>query len=896
MQATQLDRLGFLNSNGDWAFNFVKQPSYKRDPGSVVTANAANFPAVIGNGMSMALITLAPCGTLPAHIHPRAANYVIGVRGSTKTYFFEENGAKVVVNTLTPGIMTIFPQAALHTMFNDGCSEATLISALSSEDPGTLTFANSVFALPIDLVSNAFGADLSSVRDKIPALANNAIAGTRECLARCRHAFDMSKPVHVLKGREAGYDIHHLANVLGTSVMFAEPSQLRTIRAGTRHILVQILDGKEIEVFQIVSELHQDEICSLSEDLLMLAIIRQKFGDLVSRKVLTASAAASLRDAIAETYLPGSLEYQHALESERNEKWLFKPAGGGKGAGIVFRDDIPENDWRAFRFDLIMPDDNSVKHVSWNIVGTFFIVDGCFGGFGPWRSSEEKICALSRGGSWMIGTISERSEDVNIFPPKTIEAHSTHCGSAADHVAKVRQSLEEHGVALVKLNFEDPSSSYLVSLVRDGFHPLYGHGLPVNHSRKKGWLWDVKPIHGKTHTIWRRFIVVVPDEFNKDTSPTLVGSLLDMSFGEPKIRYRRDIIVPMTSEAEAALNELDSVLETCKSSSGRSLKKVMKAEDLPDGMLIVIDNAKWLHARSQVNDLDRHLRRRRKGVLKYYERTNFGIIVVVVVVAITSSSCHLHKMKIRAQSLNLAAALPHFVTLVASAANPIGPNPNYKRGLVYIPSKIYPNDDKIWIQAGSPLTWYYNYGGKPSAPLNGGATQLNFVPMLWGNYNDTFIADVTNAISQGYNITHVLGFNEPDIKGNGGSNITPAAAAARWLKSIQPLAELGIKLGAPAVTGTQSGIVWLKSFFSECSNCTFDFIPMHWYGNFDGLASQIGQYTKVFKNQTQTFWLTEVASIGPNATLLDENGGLTYIGAWYLNKDQIEAASVAGNP
>ncbi|KAF3129487.1 hypothetical protein TWF594_010952 [Orbilia oligospora] len=185
-QATQLDRLSILNDSSVWYFNFIAQSSYRKDPGSVVTASAVNFPAVIGNGMSLALITLAPCGILPAHIHPRAANYVIATKGSTRTYFYEENGAKLIVNTLTPNTMTIFPQAALHTMFNEGCTEATLVSALSSEDPGTLTFANSLFELPIDLVSNAFGGDISSFRSRVPNLASNAIAGTRDCLARCR--------------------------------------------------------------------------------------------------------------------------------------------------------------------------------------------------------------------------------------------------------------------------------------------------------------------------------------------------------------------------------------------------------------------------------------------------------------------------------------------------------------------------------------------------------------------------------------------------------------------------------------------------------------------------------------------------------------------------------------
>jgi hypothetical protein len=44
---------------------------------------------------------------------------------------------------------------------------------------------------------------------------------------------------------------------------------------------------------------------------------------------------------------------------------------------------------------------------------------------------------------------------------------------------------------------------------------------------------------------------------------------------------------------------------------------------------------------------------------------------------------------------------------------------------------------------------------------------------------------------------------------------------------------------------------WLKQFLSNCSalistdnqkkNCTFDFLPVHWYDNFAGLASLIGE-------------------------------------------------------
>ena len=98
--------------------------------------------------------------------------------------------------------------------------------------------------------------------------------------------------------------------------------------------------------------------------------------------------------------------------------------------------------------------------------------------------------------------------------------------------------------------------------------------------------------------------------------------------------------------------------------------------------------------------------------------------------------------------------LPVFTILrCVYSANPIGPDPNFKRGLVYIPNNKTLQDDKIWIQAGSPLTWYYNYQSTPSKNLEGGPTELQFVPMLWGDYENTFVQDVKGLIKQGYNIS-----------------------------------------------------------------------------------------------------------------------------------------------
>ena len=158
-----------------------------------------------------------------------------------------------------------------------------------------------------------------------------------------------------------------------------------------------------------------------------------------------------------------------------------------------------------------------------------------------------------------------------------------------------------------------------------------------------------------------------------------------------------------------------------------------------------------------------------------------------------------------------------------------------KRGIVRVPSDN-PTDDSKWDSGTSAVNWYYNYGATPS---NNFAKSLDFVPMLWGagNTNDSaFLDSVLSQLKSGSNISYVMAFNEPDGGySTGGSQVSPEVAAAAWIRQIEPLKAHNIKLGAPAVTGAPSGFTWLQHFLDAChGNCTFDFIPIHWYGNFEG--------------------------------------------------------------
>ena len=189
-----------------------------------------------------------------------------------------------------------------------------------------------------------------------------------------------------------------------------------------------------------------------------------------------------------------------------------------------------------------------------------------------------------------------------------------------------------------------------------------------------------------------------------------------------------------------------------------------------------------------------------------------------------------------------------------------------KRGLIYITENNSPSDDNVWDSSSSDLTWYYNYGPSPSSVYDN--TKLEFVPMLWGNESDnSFLDTVSGLIEGGTNITYVLGFNEPDGVNNGGSGIAAADAAATWIRLLEPLREkYHVKLGAPAVTAAPSGFTWLQNFFTACDGaCHPTFIPVHFYGDFEGFASHIGQVNATYTNMSM--WVTEFAN--PNTDLND---------------------------
>ncbi|KAL9622062.1 MAG: hypothetical protein Q9160_003561 [Pyrenula sp. 1 TL-2023] len=278
----------------------------------------------------------------------------------------------------------------------------------------------------------------------------------------------------------------------------------------------------------------------------------------------------------------------------------------------------------------------------------------------------------------------------------------------------------------------------------------------------------------------------------------------------------------------------------------------------------------------------------------------------------------------------LSLLLPSLLTSAAQTANS---TTSPKRGLVYISSKHASTDDPIWLQSWTDLSWYYDYTDKPAASIPS-SSHLSFVPMLFtapssaSSTETAFLDSITSQVSSGANITHVLAYNEPDgDTSTGGSSIPADTAAASWMRNLAPLRrDHGIKLGLPAVTGSPNGINWLRNFNTSCEalnengGCEADFIPVHWYGNFEGFASHLGQMRAAYPQlpiwvtefalpgaklkDVQTFYNTSIeyldrldyvdryswfgsfrsdaSNVGAGNAFLTQKGDLTDLGSWYL--------------
>ncbi|KAI1755993.1 hypothetical protein F4782DRAFT_551073 [Xylaria castorea] len=299
--------------------------------------------------------------------------------------------------------------------------------------------------------------------------------------------FNPCVPLHLLIGEEAGMDIHMFIDAsrkrLGITPRLISPSDLRLEPAlqGNRGYrlccLAQRKGDKNMfplpstfinskgeiveEIEQVGLELHQHELFALPQDMLrqvslrcfndlrtillvhdkrMLGIVKQELQYLVRSQVLTPDQAHALDEGIVDTFIPGSPQLHSLLQNSKfspdmKDEYILKPIRSGKGAGIIFGEDIDLHEWKSVLenlqsqalfaektyvvqrrvkqclYDLVLH--ASGKEVHYPLVGTWHVINGKFCGLGTWRSAGTRICAISSGGSilWSVSETSSHGVD-----------------------------------------------------------------------------------------------------------------------------------------------------------------------------------------------------------------------------------------------------------------------------------------------------------------------------------------------------------------------------------------------------------------------------------------------------------------------------------------------------
>ncbi|KZV68938.1 RmlC-like cupin [Peniophora sp. CONT] len=186
---TQVDRINVL-SDEDLVFSF-SNPSTAVGTvtgagGHAVLGISGNFPAVVGNSISMIVGHLAPCGMNTPHTHPRAAEIIYSVNSSLVSGFIMEDGAPYRQVNISAGSATVYPMGAVHFQMNPTCEPALFVSGLNNEDPGAQEAAQRFFGLPPSIVGATLGGlDVEDVAEIATFIPDSFAVGVNECLARC---------------------------------------------------------------------------------------------------------------------------------------------------------------------------------------------------------------------------------------------------------------------------------------------------------------------------------------------------------------------------------------------------------------------------------------------------------------------------------------------------------------------------------------------------------------------------------------------------------------------------------------------------------------------------------------------------------------------------------------
>ncbi|KAG6387072.1 hypothetical protein SASPL_152254 [Salvia splendens] len=154
----------------DFSFSGLHLSGNASNPlGSKVTpVTVLQIPGLNTLGISIARLDFLPGGVNPPHTHPRATEIFTVIQGTFEVGFVTSNPENnLMTKVLNEGDVFVFPEGLVHFQRNKGTGNAIAIAGLSSQSPGVITVANSIFGsnpkIPNDLLAKAFQVDTKTV-------------------------------------------------------------------------------------------------------------------------------------------------------------------------------------------------------------------------------------------------------------------------------------------------------------------------------------------------------------------------------------------------------------------------------------------------------------------------------------------------------------------------------------------------------------------------------------------------------------------------------------------------------------------------------------------------------------------------------------------------------------
>lgn len=193
----------------------------------------------------------------------------------------------------------------------------------------------------------------------------------------------------------------------------------------------------------------------------------------------------------------------------------------------------------------------------------------------------------------------------------------------------------------------------------------------------------------------------------------------------------------------------------------------------------------------------------------------------------------------------------------------------------------------------SKITWLCNWYSAPPPNLG---SHIEFVPQDYGKESNTapkyeWTTNAKQAIAKG--AKYFLGFGEPEAPDTATmhTNMDPQDAVTLYMKDLQPYAEQGIKVGAPAVLQPDPDLAWLKQFLSLCDSagCKYDFIAIHWVWSATP-AERVQDFKDTINNATamangKKVWVDNFQASGTNE---EQQQWLSQVLPWLEDNEAVE--------